>query len=343
MKKPAIYLLIILCWSCQSPTNQQTECDMNQTIAPYALVIHGGAGTILKSRITPSQEKEYRDMLASVLQKGQEMLASGADGLDVVQEVISMMEDSPLFNAGFGAVMTNQATHELDASIMTGKDLEAGAVAGISKIKNPIKAARAVLEKSDHVLLSGKGADDFSIGQGLDTVPNSYFTTDRRKKSLESALRNAIGVGMTSEDELIDYKFGTVGAVVLDSKGNLVAATSTGGMTNKKYGRIGDSPVIGAGTYADNNSCAVSCTGHGEYFIRLAVAHSVAAGMELKGLCLEESADRIIHKKLSDLGGTGGLISVDKYGNVAMPFNTAGMYRGYVTENELVVKIFKDE
>lgn len=309
--------------------------------AEYAIVIHGGAGTILRENMSPEMEKAYRDALNEALDIGEKILQNGGNGLDAVEKTIIHLENSPLFNAGKGAVFTHEGKNELDASFMDGSNLNAGAVAGITNIKNPIRAARAVMEKSDHVMLSRKGAEDFAIEQGLETVDPSYFYTERRWKSLQRTLeKEKQSIGMILENP--DYKFGTVGCVVLDKAGNLAAGTSTGGMTNKRYGRIGDSPIIGAGTYANNETCAISSTGHGEYFIRYAVAHDISTLMAYKGLSLKEAGDLVIREKLKEAGGTGGVVSVDKYGNVAMPFNTEGMYRGYAKPGERVVKIYKE-
>jgi len=305
----------------------------------YALVIHGGAGTILKENMTNELENEYKAKLDEALSIGENILKAGGTSLDAVVSVIMIMEDSPLFNAGKGAVFTNEGANAMDASIMRGNDLEAGAVGGISNIKNPITAAQAVLEKSEHVFMVGKGAEAFAASVGLETVDPKYFYTERRWNSLQKILEKEKSLGYNTTD-LPDSKFGTVGVVALDKKGNIVAGTSTGGMTNKKYDRIGDSPVIGAGTYANNNTCGVSCTGHGEYFIRYAVAHDVSAMMEYKGISLEEASHLIINKKLKEAGGSGGLIALDKYGNISMPFNTPGMYRGFVTDKERYIGIY---
>ena len=303
---------------------------------PYAMVIHGGAGTITKANMTPEKEAAITKVMTEALEKGEALLKAGTDGVEVVEQVIHILENSPLFNAGKGAVFNFDGKNEMDASIMNGKDLMAGAVGGVSTIKNPISAAKAVMQKSDHVMLSGKGADVFAKEQGLEIVDPSYFFTENRKKSLERVKAKA--KKKLTEQE----KHGTVGCVVLDKNGNLAAGTSTGGMTNKRWNRIGDSPIIGAGTYANNNTCAVSCTGHGEYFIRYAVAYDVSAMMEYKGSSLEEATNEIIHNKLKKAGGTGGLIAVDADGNIAMPFNTEGMYRGYVKPGEKEVLIYKN-
>ena len=343
-----VFLLSLLLLSCNSEhtaekeTVETNEKSTSMEKAEYAIVIHGGAGTITRDRMTDEMEKQYRETLNEVLEQSRRMLAEGSEAYEVVITAIGMMEDSPLFNAGKGAVFTNAGTNELDASIMRGSDLEAGAVGGVSNIKNPIKAAYAVLDKSQHVFLSGKGAEEFADDQGLELVDPKYFYTDNRWNSLQTILDKEEEIGMHITD-MADSKFGTVGAVVLDKSGNIVAGTSTGGMTNKKYGRIGDSPVIGAGTYADNKTCGVSCTGHGEYFIRYAVAHDVSAMMAYKGSSLEEACEEIINNKLKNAGGEGGLIALDRWGNVSMPFNTEGMYRGYLTDKEKYIAIYKDE
>lgn len=290
----------------------------------YTIVIHGGAGTITKAGLSAEREKLYTNKLNEALLAGDKMLKEGKKGIEVVVKVIQIMEESPLFNAGKGAVLTNEGQVELDASIMNGKTLNAGAVAGVTDVKSPIELASRIMTKSKHVMLSGKGASEFAKAEGLEMVPNNYFHTERRKKSLQRVKENEKKRKENKE------KHGTVGCVVLDSFGNLAAGTSTGGMTNKRFGRIGDSPVIGAGTYANNETCAVSCTGHGEFFIRYVVAYAISALMEFKGMTLEEAADFIINKRLVEANGSGGLIAVDKDGNIAMPFNTAGMFRAYM-------------
>ena len=296
-----------------------------QTNGNYTIVIHGGAGTILKKNMPAEKEAAYKAKLREALLVGDAILQKGGTCLDAVEHVIHVLEDSPLFNAGKGAVFTYEGHNELDASIMYGGDLNAGAVAGVRDIKNPISAARKVMEKSAHIMLSGEGASLFAKEQGLEIVDPNYFHTQKRKESLKQLQNN-------KRKPTQNDKHGTVGCVVLDSYGNLAAGTSTGGMTNKRYGRIGDSPIIGAGTYANNNTCAVSCTGHGEYFIRLAVARDISAQMEYLDQSVQESSANEI-KKLTDLKGTGGVIAVDKQGNVAMEFNTAGMFRGYIKSN----------
>tara|TARA_R110001583_G_scaffold54526_2_gene166791 strand:+ start:3543 stop:4523 length:981 start_codon:yes stop_codon:yes gene_type:complete len=296
-----------------------------QTTDNYTIVIHGGAGTILKKNMSSEKEAAYRAKLNEALQVGDSILRNGGICLDAVEQVIHIMENSPLFNAGKGAVFTHDGHNELDASIMNGSDLNAGAIAGVRDIRNPISAARIVMEKSDHVMLSGIGASTFAKEQGLEIVDPSYFYTQKRWESLKKLQDK-------KRKPTQNDKHGTVGCVVLDSYGNLAAGTSTGGMTNKKYGRIGDSPVIGAGTYANNKTCAVSCTGHGEYYIRLAFARDISAQMEYLNKTVTEACESEI-KKLTDLKGTGGVIAVDKAGNVSMEFNTAGMYRGYIKSN----------
>jgi L-asparaginase / beta-aspartyl-peptidase len=280
----------------------------------YVLVIHGGAGNFRSSEFSAEQYQNYMTILDKVLSHGDSLLKHGASAIDVVTACIMVMEDSPLFNAGKGAVLNNEGKNELDASIMNGLTLAAGAVAGVGRIKNPITAARAVMEDGKHVMLSGKGAEIFAESKNIELVDPSYFLTPEIQKRYQEIKKDGKG---------------TVGAVVLDTYGNLAAGTSTGGMMMKRYGRIGDSPVIGAGTYADNNWCAVSCTGHGEYFIRFVAAYDVVALMNYSGLTVEKASVEVI-RKIGEAGGTGGLIAVDKNGNVAMPFNTTSMFRGYV-------------
>ena len=302
----------------------------------YTIVIHGGAGVISKDKMSDEHQTEYKAKLNEALTVGEKMLKEGATSTDVVVKVINVMENSPLFNAGKGAVFTHDGVNELDASIMEGKTMNAGAVAGVRDVKNPINAARAVMENSVHVMLSGQGASEFAKLQGLEIVPNSYFYTERRYQLLQQLLKKE------REREKKD-NMGTVGCVVLDTHGNLCAGTSTGGMTNKKFGRIGDSPVIGAGTYANNNTCAVSCTGHGEYYIRLGFARDISALMEYKNMSVDEACREEI-RKLTQMDGTGGVIGVDASGNIAMEFNTSGMFRGFIkSSGEKEIAIFKDE
>jgi beta-aspartyl-peptidase (threonine type) len=298
----------------------------------WVLVIHGGAGGPARGTMKPEKEKQYTDSLNKALQIGSAILSSGGSSLDAVEAVIQFMEDCPLFNAGKGAVLTEEGKAELDASIMDGKTGKAGAVAGVTTIKNPIIAARTVMDKSPHVLLIGKGAEAFAKAQGLQIVDPSYFITNERLDAWKAAKQKEQPPPPVkpAKDSSQD-KHGTVGAVALDSRGNLAAGTSTGGMMMKMSGRVGDSPVIGAGTYADNNSCAVSCTGHGEYFIRYVAAYSVAVQMEYQGKPLQDAANFVIFDKLKPLGGEGGLIAVDKNGNIAMPFSTNAMFRGTIS------------
>jgi beta-aspartyl-peptidase (threonine type) len=326
MIKKLLSIIIILAGliSCSDISkNENTKLE-------YVLVIHGGAGTILKENMSPEKENQYREKLLEALQTGEKILKNGGRSLDAVTATIMVMEDSPLFNAGKGAVFTAEGVNEMDASMMDGSDLNAGAVASVSHIKNPILGARAVMEKTKHVLIVGEGAEIVAEREGLELVDAGYFFTQSRFDSYLRAKEKA-------------EKFGTVGAVALDKYGNLAAGTSTGGMTYKMKGRIGDSPIIGAGTYADNNTCAVSATGHGEYFIRNVVAYDISALMKYKGLSLSVAADEVINQKLDAIGAGGGIIAVDKNGNIAMTFNTAGMYRGYVTsEGKSEVLIYND-
>jgi beta-aspartyl-peptidase (threonine type) len=288
------------------------------------LVIHGGAGTITRASMTAEAEAQYRAGLEEALRKGHAILAKGGSSLDAVEATIRSMEDNPLFNAGKGAVFTHEGKNELDASIMDGRTKAAGSVAGVTIIKNPITAARAVMEKSPHVMMVGRGAEMFATKMGLEIVDPSYFWTERRWKSLQQELVKE------QQSANPDKKFGTVGAVAVDAKGNLAAGTSTGGMTNKQYGRVGDAPIIGAGTYADNESCAVSGTGHGEFFIRWTVAYDIAALMKYRGMSVADAANEVIHKKLEPVKGEGGVIALDAKGNFAMSFNSEGMYRGWI-------------
>lgn len=309
---------------------------------PYSIAIHGGAGTLSRTLMTPEKEAAYRAALDSALTIGENILKNGGSSLDAVEKTISFLEDCPLFNAGRGAVFTHEGKNELDASIMDGSNQKAGAVGGVMTVKNPIQLARAVMDKSPHVMLTGRGAEQFASEQGIPGIDPKWFFTEERWNTLQEMLAEEKAKSPTGALEPVnrDYKFGTVGCVALDNQGNLAAGTSTGGMTNKRWNRLGDTPVIGAGTYASNDACAVSCTGHGEYFIRYAVAHDVWARMAYKGETLAESADFIVKKKLVEKGGEGGLIAVDKNGNIAMPFNSEGMYRGFAKPGERGVLIF---
>jgi beta-aspartyl-peptidase (threonine type) len=341
MKNVLLLCLALAFSACGTNDNASMEASTNktpsaeETKAPeYAMVIHGGAGTILKENMTPEKETGIRAAMNAALNAGEKVLKEGGSAADAVEATIWVMEDSPYFNAGKGAVFTNAGINEMDASFMTGHDQNAGAVGGVTNLKHPISAARAVLEKSEHVLLAGKGAEEFSKLQGLETVDPAYFRTEFRWKGLQRALE---GEKVEQENmegsriiEEIDHKYGTVGCVALDKSGNIAAGTSTGGMTNKRYNRLGDSPIIGAGTYADNATCGVSCTGWGEFFIRYAVAYDVHARMAYGNVSVNEAADAVINKTLVAKGGTGGLIALDAKGNISMPFNTPGMYRGYL-------------
>lgn len=342
-----LLVMVAMIGSCSNQSNidaseADTTTETNTERAEYAIVIHGGAGTIRKTDMTPEQDAAYRATLNAALDIGETILKNGGSSIDAVEQTIMHLENSPLFNAGKGAVFTNDGKNELDAAFMTGADLNAGAVGGLTNIKNPIQAARAVLEKSEHVFLTGKGAEEFAEMQGIETVDPSYFYTEFRWKALQDA-KAAEDKSMGIIESNPDYKYGTVGCVALDKAGNISAGTSTGGMTNKRWNRVGDVPIIGAGTYANNATCGISCTGHGEYFIRYTVAHDVSALMEYKGLSLEDAGKTVVNDKLVKAGGSGGLIAVDKYGNVSMPFNSEGMYRGYAKPGERVVAIYEDE
>ena len=307
----------------------------------FAMVIHGGAGTIERRSMTPELEKAYIDTLTIALRTGYQILARGGSSLDAVEATIRVMEDSPLFNAGKGAVFTANGVNELDASIMDGKTLNAGAVAAVEHVRNPISLARLVMEKSPHVMMVGVGAEEFAKAQGVKLVPPHYFWTERRWRSYEAAkAREDSGRTSAVAD---DRKFGTVGAVALDKAGNLAAGTSTGGTGMKRYGRVGDSPIIGAGTYANNLSCAVSGTGDGEFYIRNNVAADICARVRYTGVSLQQAADDVVMKELVAQKGGGGVIAMDRTGNIATPFNTSGMYRGWVTsDGKITVKIYKD-
>ena len=316
MKKYLKLIPVFLFFSCEKSINN------------YAIVIHGGAGTVIRENTSKELQKKYEDKLREALEVGHSILESGGSSVDAVEKTIKILEDSELFNAGKGSVLTNEETVEMDASIMTGSDLNAGAVATLKTIKNPISAARAVMEKSKHVFLSGKGAENFAVDNGLETVNNNYFITEKQLKQIRKIKEN---------------KYGTVGCVALDKSGNITAGTSTGGMMNKKWNRIGDVPVIGAGTYANNKTCGVSATGWGEFFIRNVVAYDISAMMEYQNKTLEEAAKISIFDKVGKMGATGGVIGIDKNGSVVMEFNSPGMYRGYKTENsDYIIKMFKN-
>ena len=308
----------------------------------YVLVIHGGAGNMSRQGMTETTEPAYHAKLAEALSAGEAILKQGGSSLDAVEAAVRILEDSPLFNAGRGAVFNYEGQNELDASIMCGLTLNAGAVSGVTTLRSPITAARKVMENSPHVMLIGKGAEQFGYEQGLEIVDPSYFFDQRRWDQYREHLRR-------SQQQLrgdlgnSDWKMGTVGAVALDIHGNLAAATSTGGMTGKRYGRVGDSPIIGSGTYANNESCAVSATGHGEYFIRNVVAYDIAARMSYMGQSLQQAADFVVLEKLRDIKADGGIIAVDKDGNISMPYNTGGMFRGYVRSGQQMVTLIFEE
>jgi L-asparaginase / beta-aspartyl-peptidase len=287
-----------------------------------AIAIHGGAGAVPRSTLTAERERHYRDGLAAALDAGYAVLEKGGSSLDAVSAAVTRLEDNPLFNAGRGAALTREGAAELDAAIMEGRQQRAGAVAAVRHVRNPIELARRVMEKSRHVLLVGAGAEEFALEEGLALVPNSYFRTEERWAQLESERRGH------AVSDLIPSSQGTVGAVALDAAGDLAAATSTGGMTNKRPGRVGDSPIIGAGTYAKNGVCAVSATGHGEYFIRTVAAHHICAAVEYRGLALPEAVHELLHEKLRELGGSGGVIAIDDGGRIVTDFSTEGMFRG---------------
>lgn len=308
------------------------------------IAIHGGAGTMSRNGAAAGQEAAYHEALRAVLLPPQRLLAAGGSALDAVSLAVDLLEDCPLFNAGHGAVFTHAGTHELDAAIMDGATLRAGAVAGVSRIRRPGRAARAVMERSEHVLFAGAGAEAFARAQGLELVDPSYFSTEARRQQLQRALaenrafldHDAATLAARPPPAPLDErdKMGTVGAVAVDADGKLAACTSTGGMTNKQVGRVGDSPLIGAGTYADNATAAVSCTGTGEMFIRVAAAFDVCARMRYAGMTLEQATAAVVHEALPAIGGRGGLIAVDRHGNFSLPFNTEGMYRGWARVGE---------
>ena len=346
MKKTFIFFTLSCCiLSCTTHKEHSNPIKKNE----FAIIIHGGAGTILKKNMTSEKELAYKTKLKEAITTGYTILKNGGTSLDAVEKTIHIMENSPLFNAGKGAVFTHNETNEMDASIMNGSNLNAGAVAGITNVKNPISAARKVMTNSNHVLLSGKGASIFAKEQGLEIVDPSYFFTEKRFKSLQkikerekTELDHATKSAFY-DPEIKDSKFGTVGCVALDKDGNITAGTSTGGMTNKRWNRIGDSPIIGSGTYANNKTCGVSSTGWGEYFIRAQVAYDISAQIEYQNKTLKEATKDVIQNKLTKLGGTGGVVALDKNGNMSFEFNTAGMYRASMDDKgELILKIYKN-
>ncbi len=294
----------------------------------FAIAVHGGAGTILKKLMTTEKEKLYKKALTIALEVGYDILEKGGTSVDAVEAAVYELENFPLFNAGKGSVFNHNGKHEMDASIMDGSTLKAGAVTCVNHVRNPVVLAREVMDHSEHVLLSGKGAEQFARMRKIKLEKDNYFFTDERYRQLQEVI-NEEGAHLDHNINVKEKKFGTVGAVALDINGNLAAATSTGGMTNKRFGRIGDSPIIGSGTYANNNTCAISCTGHGEFFIRAVVAYDISCLMEYKGMTLKKACKAVVNTKLVKLGGEGGLIAIDKNGNVELPFNSDGMYRGY--------------
>lgn len=353
MKKYFFLLTVILALGCKNE-NPTSEAEVEETATTadsetpnFGIVIHGGAGTITRENMSDSLELAYEAKLEEAIRVGHEILANGGTAVEAVQRTINVMEDSPLFNAGKGAVFTNEGKNEMDASIMDGATLNAGAVAGVTVVKNPINLAYEVMVNSEHVMLSGEGAEAFAKKQGLEIVDPQYFYTENRYKSLER-IRNSEKTELDHDNKtafhdpfIKDSKFGTVGCAALDKHGNLAAGTSTGGMTNKKWNRIGDAPIIGAGTYANNKTCAVSSTGWGEFFIRGVVAYDISALMEYKGLSLQEAARVVIQEKIPALGGDGGIVAIDHEGNVAMEFNTAGMYRATMnSKGEMEIGIY---
>jgi len=350
-----IFLLLFAFFTLFGCKNESKNIDKAQlfdaktlkTEENFGIVIHGGAGTILKKNMSDSLEIAYRAKLTEAINVGYAILKNGGSSMEAVTTTINVMEDSPLFNAGKGAVFTHNETNELDASVMDGATLNAGAVAGVTRIKNPINLALAVMNDSPHVMLSGKGAETFAEEKGFLLVDPSYFYTENRFQSLQRVKQresNKSASASFDDPYIKNSKFGTVGCAALDKNGNLAAGTSTGGMTNKRWNRIGDAPIIGAGTYANNATCAVSSTGWGEYFIRAMVAHDISAMMEYKGVTLQEAATEVIQNKVPALGGDGGIVSIDKDGNVAMEFNTAGMYRAHMNaQGDLYIGIYKDE
>ena len=322
MNKLSFSLLMLLCFFY--------SCNSNKV--DFAIVVHGGAGTILKKNMSDEMELAYKLKLEEAINAGYNILEKNGSSKDAVEETIKILENSELFNAGKGSVLSNKGVVEMDASIMNGQNLNAGAISGIKTIKNPISAARLVMEKSEHVFLSGEGAEEFAKLQGLDIIDNEYFITETRLNSLLKAKKR---------DSIKDNKFGTVGCVAIDKLGNITSGTSTGGMTNKKWNRIGDVPIIGAGTYANNNTCGISSTGWGEYFIRNVVAYDISSQIEYKKISIDLAAKNTL-KKVKELGGNGGVIGIDKNGNILMDFNTEGMYRGYKkSDGESKISIYK--
>jgi L-asparaginase / beta-aspartyl-peptidase len=354
-----LFILVVLPTALisQKPAPPETPQLQGPQNPRLGFVIHGGAGVITRASLTPEREKEFRQKLEEALTAGYKALQAGRTAMDAVEVAVRIMEDSPLFNAGKGAVFTNDGRNELDASVMDGKTLAAGSVAGLTRVKNPITLARAVMEKSEHVMMVGEGAEKFALTQKIELVDPKYFWTQHRWDALQQILKEEKSKVESPRSNVQTSKpgglsaaaagppsnrFGTVGAVALDKDGNLAAGTSTGGMTNKRFGRVGDAPIIGAGTYANNATCAVSATGWGEYFIRLGVARDISSLMEYRAITVQSAADMVIKQKLQKLGGDGGIIALDKFGNIGISFNSEGMYRAYINrDGKPVVEIYK--
>ncbi|MFY9243821.1 MAG: isoaspartyl peptidase/L-asparaginase [Polaribacter sp.] len=350
--KQILFILsfLIVSYGCnKSPENVSEEKKEDLKVNEFAIIIHGGAGTILKKNMSDEKEAAYKAKLEEAIKVGHTILKNGGTSQEAVMKTIQVMEESPLFNAGKGAVFTNAGTNELDASFMDGKTLNAGAVAGVKDVKSPIELAIKVMTDSEHVMLSGEGASTFAKEKGLEIVDPSYFFTESRFNSLqrikekEKTELDHDAKAAFYDADIKDSKFGTVGCVALDKNGNIAAGTSTGGMTNKRWGRIGDAPIIGSGTYANNVTCGVSSTGWGEYFIRSQVAYDISAQMEYQQKTLKEATKDVIQNKLTKLGGTGGVVALDKNGNMSFEFNTEGMYRASMDDKgELIIKIYKE-
>ena len=351
--KKFLFIISMVCisFSCNNSIDSASaEKTALEKQSEFAIIIHGGAGTILRGNLSMKKEKAYRDKLEEAIRTGYTILKNGGTSQLAVVKTIQIMEASPLFNAGKGAVFTHEETNELDASFMDGETLNAGAVAGVKNVKSPIELAVKIMTDSEHVMLSGEGASIFAKEKGLEMADPAYFYTERRFKSLQR-IKNRAKTELDSDDkkaafydtDIKNAKFGTVGCVALDKNGNIAAGTSTGGMTNKRWGRIGDAPIIGSGTYANNKTCGVSSTGWGEYFIRSQVAYDISAQMEYQEKTLKEATKDVIQNKLTKLGGTGGVVALDKNGNMSFEFNTAGMYRASMNDaGELVLKIYKE-
>ena len=346
-----IILMVCISFSCNNSIDSASaEKTALEKQSEFAIIIHGGAGTILRGNLSKKKEKAYRDKLEEAIRAGYTILKNGGTSQLAVVKTIQIMEASPLFNAGKGAVFTHEETNELDASFMDGETLNAGAVAGVKNVKSPIELAVKIMTDSEHVMLSGEGASIFAKEKGLEMVDPAYFYTERRFKSLQR-IKNRAKTELDNNDkkaafydtDIKNAKFGTVGCVALDKNGNIAAGTSTGGMTNKRWGRIGDAPIIGSGTYANNKTCGVSSTGWGEYFIRSQVAYDISAQMEYQKKTLKEATKDVIQNKLTKLGGTGAVVALDNNGNMSFEFNTAGMYRASMNDTgELIVKIYKE-